>query len=281
LIGALAPGTTKVFKDFDEFISADFDLVIICMPTKFHKEHVEKALKTGKHVFCEKPLGPDAKTAWEIYDIALQYPTQKVGADSRGGDGGEGQERRYWQGHVCAVAECRSVRAEFFTNYIKNSGGIFVDMNIHDIDVCLYLMGGDETPVTAYATGTANMFQQFAEFGDVDDAFGLVTFQSGKVMALCGNPYSMQGHHASAVIADTKGRITANGSTRLLDLFITDPLGSKTLGAKSHMDLFQAAFKKEIRDMRDWVLYEKEAAFNLKEAAEGCVDSVRVDGQSS
>ncbi|KAK9350094.1 hypothetical protein V1523DRAFT_446880 [Lipomyces doorenjongii] len=264
-----------IFEDFDEFIRAAFDLVIICTPTQFHKEHVEKALKTGKHVFCEKPLGPDAKTAWDIYDIALQYSTQKVacGFPRRFADVFQEAAARIKSGDIGKVMSVRSQSvdpyepSEFFTNYIKNSGGIFVDMNIHDIDVCLYLMGGDETPVTAYATGTANMFPQFAEFGDVDDVFGLVTFESGKVMALYGNRDSMQGHHASAEIAGTKGRITANGSPRFLDLLITDPSGSKTLGAKSHMDLFQAAFKKEIRDMRDWVLYEKEAAFNLKDAA--------------
>ncbi|KAK9427080.1 hypothetical protein V1505DRAFT_381374 [Lipomyces doorenjongii] len=274
LVGKLVP-SAKIFRDFDSFIATDFDLVIICTPTTFHYEHVAKALKTGKHVFCEKPLGPDASTAWAVYEEALKYPSLKVacGFPRRFASTFQETALRVKNGDLGEIISVRSqsidpyVPSEFFDNYIETSGGIFVDMTIHDIDVCLYLFGTDEKPIRAFATGSAKMFPQFAAWNDVDDAFGLVEFESGKVMALYGNRDSMQGHHAMAEIAGTKGRIIAQGHPHLLDVQITDSTGVRTVGANSHMELFITAFKNELRAMRDWILDDVEPAFNLKDAA--------------
>ncbi|KAK9321282.1 hypothetical protein V1517DRAFT_368510 [Lipomyces orientalis] len=254
---------SEIDWEFEEFISAVLNLVIICTPIKFHKEHVRRS----------RPEAP--KTAWEIYDIALQYPTQKVARGFPRRFAGVFQETaaRVTSGDIGKVMSVRSQSVNpgsgfsQTTSRIRDSGGIFVDMTIHDIDVCLYLIGGDETPVTAYATGTANMFPQFAEFDDVDDAFGLVTLESGKVMTLYGNRDSMQGHHASAEVAGTKDRITANGSPRLLAC--SSPIGrARRCWERSRIWTCSRRHCKEIQDKRDWVLYEKEAAFNLKDSAE-------------
>ena len=56
--------------DPDELFShKDIDMIHICTPNAFHKETVIKALKAGKHVYCEKPLTTSYADALEILDV--------------------------------------------------------------------------------------------------------------------------------------------------------------------------------------------------------------------
>ncbi|KAK9387140.1 hypothetical protein V1515DRAFT_601924 [Lipomyces mesembrius] len=266
---------TVVYSDFSDFLKADFDAALIVTPNKFHKEQVLEAIANGKHVFCEKPLAADAKGAWEVYNKSLEYPQLKIAC---------GFPRRYAAAYVEAAKKIRNgdvgevitlrsqttdlyMNNDYFVNYIKTSGGIFLDCNIHDIDACLFLMGTDETPVRAYATGTTNVFPVFKEFGDVDDGLGLVDFADGKVVNVYGSRNNKHAHHSMTEVIGTKGRILINGQPRLYTIDISDEMGTRMEGAKSQMDLLAPAFKAEILAFRDWILDGAEPNFNLKDAA--------------
>ncbi|KAK9427520.1 hypothetical protein V1505DRAFT_34694 [Lipomyces doorenjongii] len=288
------PGAELV-TSFDEFIVKDtFDAVIIVTPNGLHAQQVRAALANGKHVFCEKPLSPDAKSAWEVYYDSLKYPHLKVAC---------GFPRRYVPAYVIAARKIRNgdigdvitlrsqttdliMNNDYFVNYIKTSGGIFVDCCIHDIDACLFLLGKDELPSRAYATGTTNVFPVFEKFGDVDDGMGLVDFANGKtIMNVYGSRDNRHGHHSMTEVIGTKGRILINGQPRLFNLDISDDSGTRMEGAETQMEVFGSAFKNEIEAFRDWILEGKEPNFNLKDAAKAAsigaalMDSLHRKGQ--
>lgn len=266
----------KVFDNYDEFISdPNIDAVVISSPSGFHKEHVFKAMEHGKHVFCEKPLTENPETAWEVYNKSLEYPHLKICCAF---------PRRYCQEYVEAAKAIREGRlgtittlrsqctdkydpSEYFVNYIKTSGGIFVDSSIHDIDICLFLLGQDKKAGQAFATGTTNVFPQFAEFGDVDDGMGVVTLDGDLVMNVYGCRNNAHGHHTMTEVRGSKGRLLVNPEPRLLNLEISSNLGTNYAAAKDHMELFSAAYKAELVGFRDWILFDKEHNFNLKDAA--------------
>ncbi|KAK9364486.1 hypothetical protein V1509DRAFT_613420 [Lipomyces kononenkoae] len=265
------------FENFDDFIASDtFDAVLIVTPNIFHHDQVIAAMHHGKHVFCEKPISPDAKSAWDVYYESLKYPDLKVCC---------GFPRRYVTPYVEAAKKIRNgdigtvttlrsqttdlrMEGDYFVNYIKNSGGIFVDCCIHDIDACLYLLGEDKTPATAFSTGTTNAWPLFQQFRDVDDGMGLVTFETEDViMNVYGSRNNPHGHHTMTEVIGTKGRILINGQPRLIALDISDEKGTRMEAPDTQMTAFGYAFKLEMEAFRDWILYDKEPNFNLKDAA--------------
>ncbi|KAK9462293.1 uncharacterized protein V1516DRAFT_674239 [Lipomyces oligophaga] len=265
-----------LFSEFDEFIKSDlFDAVLIVTPNKLHKDNIFAALHNGKHVFCEKPISPDAKSAWDVYYEAQKFPHLKVvcGFPRRYVPAYVEAAKKIKNGDIGKVINIRSqttdliMNNEYFVNYIKTSGGIFVDCCIHDIDVCLFLLGEDKTPSSVFATGTTNVFPVFKEFGDVDDGFGIIQFESGDVIFnVYGSRDNQHGHHSTTEVIGTKGRLVVNGQPRLLNLDVSDSTGTRMEGAETQMQVFGPAFKNEIEAFRDYVLYDKPVNFNLKDA---------------
>ncbi|KAK7206217.1 oxidoreductase-like protein [Myxozyma melibiosi] len=273
----LTAPSALVTADFDTFLALDsVDAVLLVTPTAFHKEQVLKALAAGKHVLCEKPLCGTPADAWEVYSTSLTYPHLKVACafPRRYGALFVDARARIANGEIGDIISIHSRTTdlyqndEFLINYIKHSGGIFVDCNIHDIDICLYLLGRDAKPATAYATGTAVVFPQFDQFGDVDDGMGLVSFEDRKtVFSLYGSRDNRHGHHSRTEIIGTKGRLLLNGQPRLLQLDISDENGTRMIGPKSHMEVFAPAFRLELEGFRDWILDDVKPHFDLKDAA--------------
>ncbi|KAK9327526.1 hypothetical protein V1520DRAFT_365342 [Lipomyces starkeyi] len=105
-------------------------------------------------------------------------------------------------------------------------------------------------PVRAYATGTTNVFPQFAEYGDFDNDLGLVNFEGGSlVMNVCSSRDNKHGHHSTTEVIGTKGRILVNGEPRILPVDISDEHGTRYLDQLDHMDhtdMFLPTFKAEL-----------------------------------
>jgi predicted dehydrogenase len=67
-----APEEIKVYKDLSEFLAHDLDIVTVCSPNGFHKEHSLQALQAGHHVICEKPFALSTQACQEMIDVARQ-----------------------------------------------------------------------------------------------------------------------------------------------------------------------------------------------------------------
>ncbi|KAA8916295.1 hypothetical protein TRICI_001577 [Trichomonascus ciferrii] len=265
-----------IYKDYDDLLKdKNVDAVWLSSPTSFHKEQVYKALKADKHVFCEKPLSMNPEDAWDVYNKALQYPHLKVacGFPRRFVPAFQEAAKRIKNGELGEILSMKLSSSdlyngtEAFSNYIKVSGGIFVDCNIHDIDACLFLLGEDKLPQRAFATGSTKVYPHFAEYGDVDNAHGLVEFDDGFVCNIYGSRDNRHGHHTKAEIFGSKANLTLHGEPRLLSIDIHDHNGSRLMNAKDQMELFGEAYVTEIKGFRDWILFDEDAGFNLKDAA--------------
>lgn len=146
------------FKDYEELLESDIDVVDICSPTHTHKELVIKALQKGKHVLCEKPLCRDSAAAREIVKVAKDSEGQLMPAMCL----------RFWPewryahrlvkskefGEVKA-ARLRRVaeppawgQGTYFDG--KLSGGGLFDLHVHDTDFVQFLFG---KPNKVYSQG--------------------------------------------------------------------------------------------------------------------------------
>lgn len=157
------------------------DAVIICTTTNTHAPLMEEAARAGKHIFCEKPIDLDvaridqALTAVKDAGVRLQ-----VGFNRRF-DPNHRRVRQAIEGgeigdpHILHIISRDPYPAPM--SYTRNSGGIFVDMTVHDFDLARYLIGSEIEEI--YATGTINIVPELADLGDLDTTLLIMRFQNG------------------------------------------------------------------------------------------------------
>ncbi len=172
---------------FDQLAaSKDIDLIQISTPPFFHVQHLEAAVASGKHVYCEKPVGIDVRQAQQALEIAKRVkPTQSVdvGFQCRSAPpiaaiaekikGGSLGKVAAVTGNYNAPASTEKTRpgASADEYRLRNwlwdralSGDILVEQNIHIIDLCNWMVGAH--PLKATATGGRNILTHFGDCWD-------------------------------------------------------------------------------------------------------------------
>jgi predicted dehydrogenase len=163
-----------VYRDFDEALGANgVDAVDICVPTLLHPLYIRKALKAGKHVFCEKPFAATDREARSLAAAAGQagirmqighcirfWPEyQALEAYLRGGKGGR----------LLSLALFRSSGRPGYSvgdwvNKEDLSGGAAFDLHIHDTDYVHHLIGKPKAVTsvgTKDTTGWSHLFTTY------------------------------------------------------------------------------------------------------------------------
>ena len=206
-------GIERCTKDpADVFAAADVDAVFICSSTDTHADFMMQAAAAGKHIFCEKPIATDiakikeALAAVEKAGVKLQV----------------GFVRRFDRSHKAVrdvvasgklgkpyvVKVCSRDPAGPPMSYVKVSGGIFMDMMIHDFDMVRYLAGSDVTEVSA--TGTVLTDPGYAEYDDVDTAIVTLKFENGAIGVIDNCRQAPYGYDQRVEVLCEKGAVQDN-----------------------------------------------------------------------
>ncbi|CUX06682.1 Inositol 2-dehydrogenase [Agrobacterium fabacearum S56] len=179
-IGAEIVSTDTVFSD------PSIDGVIIASSTDTHAELLLKAAKSGKAIFCEKPVSLNFATVEAVtnaveasgvacflafqrrYDPDFRFVRDRV----LSGDAGTLE-------HI--VMRTRDPSPPSLA-YISHSGGMFRDQAIHDFDMARYLLGEEIT--TVYAVGNCLIDKEIGNAGDIDTAMVTLTSASGRFVQM-------------------------------------------------------------------------------------------------
>lgn len=159
------------------------EVVAICTSTDTHVDLIIEAAAAGKPIFCEKPIDLDL----DAVDRAL------AAVDAAGVSLHIGFNRRFDASHGAvqtavangSVGELRQVRitsrdpAPPPVSYIKVSGGIFLDMTVHDFDMARFVAGSDVVEV--YARGAVMVDPGIGEAGDLDTVSVMLTHENGVI----------------------------------------------------------------------------------------------------
>ena len=162
-------GTTAV-GSVEHMWGSDIDAVAICSSTDTHVALIEAAAAAGKHIFCEKPIAKEL----DAVDRAL------AAVDGAGVQLHVGFNRRFDPGHAAvrqavvarSLGDLHLVRitsrdpAPPPASYLTGSGGIFLDMTIHDFDMARFITGSEVVEVLA--TGTVRIDPEIGRLGDLD-----------------------------------------------------------------------------------------------------------------
>ena len=169
-----------------EMLDGDVDAIAICSTSETHVELLIAAAEAGKAVFCEKPVSLELSEL----DRAL------AAIDAAGVPFQIGFNRRFDPAHASvreavasgAVGELQLVRISSRdpepppVEYIRSSGGLFLDMTIHDFDMARFVTGSEVVEV--FARGAVRVDQEFARAGDIDTALVTLVHEDGCLTAI-------------------------------------------------------------------------------------------------
>ncbi len=175
--------------------SPDVEAVLICSATDTHAQIIEEAARAGKHIFCEKPIALSlpaidrALSAVEKAGVKLQ-----IGFNRRF-DANFGRVRRaVEQGEIGRVELLHITSRDPSPppiEYVKVSGGIFLDMTIHDFDMARFLAGDEVEEV--FTTAGVMVDSRIGEAGDVDTAVTVLKFAHGAIGTIDATTVSYPG----------------------------------------------------------------------------------------
>ncbi|MBR0093227.1 MAG: inositol 2-dehydrogenase [Lachnospiraceae bacterium] len=203
-------GIENTTKDYKEIIAdKEIDAVLICSSTDTHSPISLEAIAAGKHIFCEKPIDHDVAKIKEVMEALKKNPVKyQVGFNRRFDHNYEAVEQAVRAGkvgdpHLILITSRDPAPPP--VEYIKVSGGLFLDMMIHDFDMVRYLAGCDAVEV--YAEGAVLVDKAIGEAGDVDTAVVTLKMENGAIAVIDNSRQAVYGYDQRAEVFGSKGMV--------------------------------------------------------------------------
>jgi myo-inositol 2-dehydrogenase / D-chiro-inositol 1-dehydrogenase len=191
------------------------DAVIICSSTDTHAQMISEASRAGKHIFCEKPIALDlpkidaALQAVEKAQVKLQ-----VGFNRRFDPSFRRARELVSSGQIGAPHILRITSRDPAPPpiaYVKVSGGIFLDMTIHDFDMARFMMGSEIVEV--FAAGTVLVDSEIGENGDIDTAVTTLRFANGALGVIDNSRKAVYGYDQRVEVFGSNGMVAVSNKT--------------------------------------------------------------------
>ncbi len=192
----------------DELIAhPGIDAVIICSPTDTHADYVERCARAGKHVFCEKPLDLSLVRIRETLRVVREHNIQLMLGFNRRFDANFMKLKALVDegkiGDVQLVKITSRDPAPPSVDYLRSSGGLFLDMTIHDFDMARYVMGKEVKEV--YAAASVLTGGAVAEAGDIDTAVVTLKFEDDSIAVIDNSRMAVYGYDQRLEVFGSKG----------------------------------------------------------------------------
>ena len=243
------------YSDYAEMLKdKSLDAIFLCTPSGLHVAQIEAGLKAGLHVFSEKPLGVNVAECEHAEQVVAAHPDQVFML---------GFMRRYDPSYAYArqlIDEGRigtpfMVRAYGLDpealvagaiKFAPTSGGIFLDMAVHDIDLANWYLGG--TPESVWAIGGSYVHPEFGAFGDCDNACAMFQYKNGGMAFLYVGRTAPHGYHIETEIIGSKGslRISPVPQKNLVQVFSSDGVLQECVGG--FLERFETAYLNELHE---------------------------------
>lgn len=223
----LSMGVEGTTKDYHEILSdPEIDAVLICSSTNTHSPISLEAIAAGKHVFCEKPIDHDLTKIKQVVE-ALKGSNIKyqVGFNRRQDHNFAAVKQAILDGRVGDVHIIKITSRDPeppSAEYAAVSGGMFLDMTIHDFDMVRYLAGCDAEEI--YVQSAVLVDPAIGEAGDVDTAVITLKMENGAIAVIDNSRRAVYGYDQRAEVFGSRGMAATSNDT-LSSMVLSDAEG--------------------------------------------------------
>lgn len=202
-IPRVAESAAEIFAD------PRIDAVLICSSTDTHAELIAKAAQAGKHIFCEKPIALNlSKIDCALAAVRAAGVQLQIGFNRRF-DANFARVRQ-----AVASGEIGQPRLMHIVSrdpapppigYVRVSGGIFLDMTIHDFDMARFLLADEVEEI--YTTAGVMVDPEIGKAGDLDTALIVMRFRKGAIATIDNSRKASYGYDQRVEILGSEGKI--------------------------------------------------------------------------
>ena len=239
----------KQSKHFDDLLNEnDIDGVIICSPSKYHVSQIKSLSELTKNIFCEKPLGLSIEEILDVKSLVTKKSLNLHIGFNRRYDPDFSELKRHILnneiGDLHMIKITSRDPAPPPISYIKKSGGIFLDMTIHDFDMVKYLSGSEISEL--YVKGGCFVDPEIEKANDVDTAIINMSLKNGVLATINNSRQAVYGYDQRIEVLGSKGVLKVEN--KLLNKVVK---GTKEGFISSNpqnffIDRYEQSYKKEL-----------------------------------
>ena len=225
------------------------DAVLICSSTDTHSAISVEALRAGKHVFCEKPVDLELVKIKTVIDVARESGLKyQVGFNRRFDHNFQALRTAVAAGkigQVQMVKICSRDSEPPSAKFVKSSGGLFLDMTVHDLDMVRFLSGDEVDEV--YAAGSVLIDPAIGEAGDVDTAAMVLKLRRGALAVIDNSRRAVYGYDQRAEVFGSKGCVSIQNDTASSAVLSTADGVTSEQPLWFFLERYLPAFQEEVR----------------------------------
>jgi len=263
-------GIKSCFSDYRRLLEQkDIEAVVIASSTYTHVEIVKAAAAAGKQIFCEKPLAMTLQGCDEAIDAAKQAGVRlMVGFMRRFDPPYRMAKQKIDEGVIGEPVMFKGVgrdpkRTSLEFARRENSGGLILDMGIHDFDLARWLMGSEVERV--YSEGGCLVYPELEEVGDIDNAVVNLKFANGAVGNIDVSRNAVYGYDIRTEVLGSQGGLLISRD-RYTDMLVMTRDGVTHDTVPYFMERFADAYAAEIREFIACLTEDREPSVTGQDA---------------
>ena len=241
-------------KTFEELLAVpDLDAVVICSPTDTHADYVIQAARAGKQIFCEKPLDLSLERVQEVLEVVKETGVSLMLGFNRRFDPEFKKIKVLVESDAVGDPQIIKITSRDPgpppLSYIKVSGGMFLDMTIHDFDMARYISGKKVKEV--FARAAVKVDPEIGQAGDVDTAVITLTFEDDSMAVIDNCRKAAYGYDQRLEVFGSKGMAQAENNFPNNHKLYTETGVSGDLPLHFFLERYDASYNQEIREFID------------------------------
>ncbi|MHC1770836.1 MAG: inositol 2-dehydrogenase [Flexilinea sp.] len=259
-------GIPKFYADYHEILNDPaIDAVLICSPTNTHADIAMEAARTGKHIFCEKPIDTTISKILDTKKVIKETGVKMQIGFNRRFDHNFRRIRSLTEegklGDVQIIKITSRDPEPPSPEYAKNSGGMFLDMTIHDFDMACFQAGSEVTEV--FAAGAVTVDPEIGKAGDIDTAIITLRFANGAIGVIDNCRKAVYGYDQRVEVFGTKGSAAAENDTETTVKISTKDSVCSDKPLYFFLERYMQSFRDEMRAFIDAVQNDKKVPVSI------------------
>jgi myo-inositol 2-dehydrogenase/D-chiro-inositol 1-dehydrogenase len=253
-------GIMRFTRDYHAILDdPEIDAVVICSSTDTHAQIISEAAQAGKHIFCEKPIALElaaidqALVAVERAGVKLQigFNRRFDASYRRVRQAVEREEIGYLQLLHITSRDPQPPSLD----YVRVSGGIFLDMMIHDFDMARYLIGDEVEEV--YTQAGVMIDPAIGAAGDVDTAVVLLRFNNGVIATIENSRKAIYGYDQRVELLGSAGAISTDNRYPNTATISDGRSIRRDLPLHFFLERYSESFEREMKSFVEAVLFDR------------------------